>query len=283
MRLQSRNSPSEVQELKDFFNWVLSIGNGTLCDTNDGETHPPSLRPPVGADPRPTASKAPFSWSQVLRGQDVSRAQVPANPSLRQIHSSMFDFMHFSSEQLLAWSSPWVSSLIGKFFGHSPPLPVVNSWASRVFSDKGFILALDLEDGYFVFHFHDLLSSTSVLTGGSYSLRGHALRLIPWRPLFRPWCEVFSSALVWIQFVDLPLELWNVDSISLLARAFGKVLAIDDRSFKFLHGRYVKFVFVSNLICLSLYGKAFGLGNPTGSSSNLFPMRTCRMCIFLVR
>ncbi|XP_012850132.1 PREDICTED: uncharacterized protein LOC105969907 [Erythranthe guttata] len=37
MRLQSSSNPSEVEEVKEFVDWILSIGNGEAGEQNDGE------------------------------------------------------------------------------------------------------------------------------------------------------------------------------------------------------------------------------------------------------
>nr|GEZ80109.1 ATP-dependent DNA helicase RRM3-like [Tanacetum cinerariifolium] len=37
MRLKSRGTPEEVLETKDFVEWILKVGNGTLSEPNDGE------------------------------------------------------------------------------------------------------------------------------------------------------------------------------------------------------------------------------------------------------
>ncbi|XP_012842071.1 PREDICTED: uncharacterized protein LOC105962315 [Erythranthe guttata] len=37
MRLQSSSNPSEVEEVKEFADWILSIGNGEAGEQNDGK------------------------------------------------------------------------------------------------------------------------------------------------------------------------------------------------------------------------------------------------------
>ncbi|WOK93263.1 hypothetical protein Cni_G01958 [Canna indica] len=75
---------------------------------------------------------------------------------------------------------------------------------------------------------------------GPFSLCCSTIRLIPRRPFFRPWVDSFASALVWIWLVGLPLQLWNLDSVALIAQAFAKVLTIDNQSFRFARGRYIR-------------------------------------------
>ncbi|XP_012841939.1 PREDICTED: uncharacterized protein LOC105962187 [Erythranthe guttata] len=54
MRLQSSSNPSEVEEVKEFANWILSIGNGEAGEQNDGEASveiPEDMLIPDSEDP----------------------------------------------------------------------------------------------------------------------------------------------------------------------------------------------------------------------------------------
>ncbi|WOL08252.1 hypothetical protein Cni_G17004 [Canna indica] len=126
-------------------------------------------------------------------------------------------------------------------------MPVVNKWAKCVFNVVGFISTLNLEEGFFIFCLRDSDSYSNILIGGPFSLRGNMIWLIPWRPLFRPWFESFSSAPICVRLIGLPMELWNVDSVSLIAASLSKVLAIDHRSFSFQRGRYIRVCIEINL------------------------------------
>ncbi|WOL20218.1 hypothetical protein Cni_G29022 [Canna indica] len=178
----------------------------------DEDPPPPPPRPspfsrgtrPPSASRRP--SSTPVSWAQVLHGDNSVSPQVTPNPTLCGIHLASSNKVHFMPQQLMAWSEPWENSL----------------------------------SGVFVFRFRDRISCSNVLTGGPFSLRGNVIRLIPWRPLFRPWYGPFLLAPIWERLLGLPLEIWNVDSVSLFAASLGKVLAIDQRSFSFERGRYIR-------------------------------------------
>ncbi|XP_012837944.1 PREDICTED: uncharacterized protein LOC105958489 [Erythranthe guttata] len=54
MRLQSSSNPSEVEEVKEFADWILSIGNGESGEQNDGEASveiPEDMLIPDSEDP----------------------------------------------------------------------------------------------------------------------------------------------------------------------------------------------------------------------------------------
>ncbi|WOK93246.1 hypothetical protein Cni_G01941 [Canna indica] len=114
-------------------------------------------------------------------------------------------------------------SLIGKFLGKPPPLDFVKCWVSRIWSTFGFQSVLDLDEGFFIFHFDSIDSANRALTEGPWIYRGDVLRLMPWEPLFCRWEEMFTTSPVWIRLQSLPLELWHYDSIVVIAQSFGKM------------------------------------------------------------
>ncbi|WOK97648.1 hypothetical protein Cni_G06356 [Canna indica] len=195
----------------------------------------------------PASQRARTSWAEILREPQSSVSKVSITPPIGSIAESCTDIVHFSPSQLRSWNELWEHSLIGKFFGRVPPLSTISAWAKRIWLVSGFDSILDLEEVFFVFQFSDPLSSKEILIGGPYALGGSILCLVPWRPGFRPWCENFSTAPVWVRLLGLPLEYWNFDSISALGQALGKMISIDDRSFQFSRGRYVRVCVGMNL------------------------------------
>ncbi|WOL07864.1 hypothetical protein Cni_G16613 [Canna indica] len=191
-----------------------------------------SKSPGLHPDPSPESQKH-LSWAQLLRQGNPSFETRVSSPILSRIHSATADRVSFSTEQAESWCQPWEKSLIGKFLGKPPPLDFVRRWVSRIWSTFGFQSALDLDKGFFVFRFDSIDSANRALTEGPWIFRGDVLRLMPWKPLFRPWEEMFTTSPVWIRLQSLPLEFWHHDSIVAIAQSFGKVLKVDDHSFSF--------------------------------------------------
>ncbi|WOL09925.1 hypothetical protein Cni_G18679 [Canna indica] len=96
---------------------------------------------------------------------------------------------------------------------------------------------------------------------GPWSLRGDILRLFPWKPLFKPWEELFTTTSIWLRLQSLPLEFWNPDCISHIASVFGSVLKIDERSFSFERGKYVRVYIEINLALPLRQGVWISLGD----------------------
>ncbi|WOL20579.1 hypothetical protein Cni_G29384 [Canna indica] len=90
---------------------------------------------------------------------------------LRRISSQPTGKGSFSAEQLQQWSTPWQSSLIGKFFDKPPSVDYVRSWAEHLWLHLGFTSVLDLDQGFFVIRFQNPKQATIILTDGLWSFR----------------------------------------------------------------------------------------------------------------
>ncbi|WOK97803.1 hypothetical protein Cni_G06511 [Canna indica] len=189
------------------------------------------------------------SWADILKSSNPKNktSSMDFSSAFSKISSSTKERVVFSSEQISSLCELWSASLIGNFFRKPPHLDVICSWASRLWYLHGFQSVLDLDEKNFIFHFNSIESANFILTGGPWSLRGDVLRLIPWKPLFKPWEELFTTAPIWLRLQSLPLEFWNLDCIKHIAGNFGLVLRVNERSFSFERGHYVRVCVEVNL------------------------------------
>ena len=57
--------------------------------------------------------------------------------------------------------------------------------------------------------------------GGPWFLFGHHLMLTPWKPNFRSSQNHFSSLIVWVRFLELPIEYFNKRALFGIAKLAG--------------------------------------------------------------
>ncbi|WOL17753.1 hypothetical protein Cni_G26546 [Canna indica] len=98
---------------------------------------------------------------------------------------------------------------------------------------------IDLENDffYFVFRLRKMLSRS---LNGPWSFRGDLINLRPSKPDFKALTEELSSAPVWIQLPDLPMEYWQNSSLFRIASLVGKPIKVDEQSFSWLRGKFVR-------------------------------------------
>ncbi|WOK97932.1 hypothetical protein Cni_G06640 [Canna indica] len=83
---------------------------------------------------------------------------------------------------------------------------LVRDWAMTIWSMYNIYNVIDLENEFFLFRFSSEDDAIKVLTNGLWAFRGDLINLRPWKPDFKALTEEISSAPVWIQFPNLPME-----------------------------------------------------------------------------
>ncbi|WOK97316.1 hypothetical protein Cni_G06024 [Canna indica] len=91
-----------------------------------------------------------------------------------------------------------------------------------------------------------MANALSVISEGPWAFRGELLILRPWRPDFQALTEELNSVPVWVQLPDLPLEYWNENYLFNIACLIGRPLKIDENSFAWERGKFVRICIVLN-------------------------------------
>ncbi|XP_028769816.1 uncharacterized protein LOC114727283 [Neltuma alba] len=85
-----------------------------------------------------------------------------------------------------------------------------------------------LNNGYFIVSFSIPEDRDFALQEGPWMIADHYLLVQRWCPNFNPWkADNQKRIATWIRFPDLPVELYNVESLRRLGNLVGKMLKID--------------------------------------------------------
>lgn len=68
--------------------------------------------------------------------------------------------------------------------------------------------------GYYVVRFFTREDYFKALEGGPWIILGHYLMVVKWRPNFRSSRQMITSTLIWLQFCEVPLEMFDEESLS---------------------------------------------------------------------
>lgn len=79
--------------------------------------------------------------------------------------------------------------------------------------EKGHEL-INLEGGYYVVRFFTREDYFKALEGGPWIILGHYLTVVKWRPNFRSSRQMITSTLIWLRFREVPLEMFDEESLS---------------------------------------------------------------------
>lgn len=75
---------------------------------------------------------------------------------------------------------------------------------------------------------------------GPWAVNGIILQLAPWQPYFEPAFTKLSTAAVWIQLHNLPVQFWEGESLETVSSLFGKLLKIDDLTSSLSRSRFAR-------------------------------------------
>ncbi|KAL0913715.1 hypothetical protein M5K25_017196 [Dendrobium thyrsiflorum] len=119
------------------------------------------------------------------------------------------------------------ASLVGYSVGPRPTYLSLQNAIKKVWSIKGSVELLSLNDGFFLFKFTSPEDFEVAWSGGPWFFFGRPFILQKWTPKFKPKRDECNSIPIWIKIVDLPLAVWNPLGISKIASFVGHPLAVD--------------------------------------------------------
>ncbi|XP_057862719.1 uncharacterized protein LOC131071037 [Cryptomeria japonica] len=113
-------------------------------------------------------------------------------------------------------------ALICKFLGLHLSLPVLESWARRVWNPEGDMEIILAANNYFLVIFLNLMDRNRAFEGGPYFFNQVGLFIKPWHMGFNSAEEIPSQVPVWIRLPRLPLEFWREDILHSISLLLGK-------------------------------------------------------------
>lgn len=99
---------------------------------------------------------------------------------------------------------------------------------------------IDLEGGYYVVRFFAREDYLKVLEGGPWIILGHYLTVVKWRPNFCQSRQMITSTLIWLRFREVPLEMFDEESLADLGDLVGKTVKEDLIIVEACRGRYAR-------------------------------------------
>jgi len=86
---------------------------------------------------------------------------------------------------------------------------------------------VNLGKDYVLIKFSSADDYDKVLKGGPWFVGEHFLAMKPWEPYLRASKDNLTSVAVWVRFLELPIEFYDMEALKEIGSAIGPVLRID--------------------------------------------------------
>lgn len=97
-----------------------------------------------------------------------------------------------------------------------------------------------MEHGYFLARLYKREDYFHVLEGGPWIVMGHYMTVAKWKPNFQTSIGNVHATLVWVRFIELPMELFDEEVLYAMGNAVGRAVKIDDTTLFVRRGRYAR-------------------------------------------
>ncbi|KAG5224255.1 Exo endo phos domain-containing protein [Salix suchowensis] len=160
--------------------------------------------------------KTPVSWAEKVKVTNAN-SRFSLEPLARPPPGEQLVI----PEEAMEDSEQWSRCLVGFFPGYKFPYHAINSMAMRVWKSKGLESVTTTANGFILFRFKD-----------QNELQGS--------PRFQFDTSKISSLLVWIRLRGLPIPLWSIKALSMVASMVGTPLSCDEATHKCTRLEYAR-------------------------------------------
>lgn len=105
--------------------------------------------------------------------------------------------------------SPWKFALIVKLLGRNIGYTYLCNRLKQIWSIKGSLQVIDLDNGYYCVRFSSRIEYDFVLTGLPWLIADHYLTIRRWTPYFRSDEASINRVAAWIRLPLLPMEFFD--------------------------------------------------------------------------
>lgn len=170
------------------------------------------------------------TWADVAAAAQQKPLMSPLvdGPMLNRLKANTSEFLKLDRDTVSRARIRFQTALYGKFFGKSPPFEQVKEILSSKWNELGNFQISDLPNGYLLIRCGTEEVMKRMLFEGPWAVNGIVLQLTPWQPFFEPAFTRLSTAVIWIQLHNLPVEFWDGEALESISNLFGRLFKIDE-------------------------------------------------------
>ncbi|KAJ0974944.1 hypothetical protein J5N97_016909 [Dioscorea zingiberensis] len=179
------------------------------------------------------------SWAKVTGGHEIPSITIPG-PLLEKIKASVTDTISLDPEALSRAHEAMRGTLFGKVLGRAPNLEVAREILSKLWGSYGDFSIADMPNGFFVIRCSSESMAEDLLVDGPWSINGSIFHLLRWKEHFEPMYEKLSTATVWVQLNNMPVEYWETEHLEALVNYFGRLIKVDPTRYEMGRAKFVR-------------------------------------------
>ncbi|KAK1278394.1 hypothetical protein QJS04_geneDACA016571 [Acorus gramineus] len=195
-------------------------------------------RKPISVPP-PSSTLQVKNWSSLL--QKASPPSIIG--SLRFIKPSVDGSSVVAKLNPPAYAkntSQWDQAVVGYIIGKAPVYTPFLQFLKTKWNPKGEMRLLLHGNGFFTVKFSLVEDMNSVLEGGLWTMDHRPFIIRKWSPEVRMEQERLSSIPIWVRLPNLPLHLWEEDSLSRIGSTIGVPLYVDSATLRCTRASYAR-------------------------------------------
>ncbi|XP_010525641.2 PREDICTED: uncharacterized protein LOC104803404 isoform X1 [Tarenaya hassleriana] len=164
------------------------------------------------------------SWSSMVR-DSIRKLKRIGTPST---HPSGAPLVHISQESLVAAKTEWADFVIGQFYGHPPSMGKIIGVVNSVWVRPGQRIRVhDMGNGCFLFRVPNMTVKETILGRTFWHIGSCPMIVSEWDPDHDPDKPPIRSIQTWVKLRNVPLKLFDEDSLSRIATTIGDPLYLD--------------------------------------------------------
>ncbi|KAL0000751.1 hypothetical protein SO802_014532 [Lithocarpus litseifolius] len=135
---------------------------------------------------------------------------------------------------------PWINSLVVKVYGRVVGYHFLQAKLLALWKPTGKLDFIDLGRDFYLIRFGLKEDYSAVLEKGPWFVGENFLSIRPWEPNFKPFSANVTSIVVWVRFLELPIEYYDMEILKQIGKSVGHVLRIDTHTATETKERYAR-------------------------------------------
>ena len=128
-----------------------------------------------------------------------------SNIEVEKVLEGMVEVL-LSKETKACIRAPWSKALIVKVYGRTISFGYLTFKINTLWSLRAKMDCMDFGKDFFLIKCNDNEDYDKVLREGPWFIGEHFLAIKPWEPYFKALEALFTSVVVWVRFLELPIE-----------------------------------------------------------------------------